>query len=68
MNMEQEASTGAASAVAGIALKSGPPTVATGAVLLGYSLQDWVCIATLVWIGIQAGFYLFDRIKRRTGK
>lgn len=63
-----EVGTGAASAVGGIAVKSAPPVAVSGLSLAGVQMQDWVYIATLLWIAIQAGVFLWDRFgkKRRT--
>lgn len=61
MQHAQEVGTGAASAVGAMAIKSAPPVAVTGLSLAGVPLQDWVYIATLVWISIQAAVFLWDR-------
>ncbi|SIR39685.1 Phage holin T7 family, holin superfamily II [Aeromonas sp. RU39B] len=52
----------AAAAVAGGVAKSGPPVVVSGMTLAGYSLNDWVLVATLCWIVIQAGWFVWSNI------
>lgn len=52
----------------GEALKHAPQVTATGLYLLGISLSDWVCIATLAWIAIQAVFFVKDRMAKRRGR
>lgn len=42
------------------------PTVIVGAKFAyGLTLDQWVSVATLAWIGLQASFYLYDRLVRR---
>lgn len=57
-----------ATEIVDVAVRNAPPVAVAGA-----SATDWfasipissmVQVATLVWIVIQAGFYLYDRIKR----
>jgi hypothetical protein len=52
---------GAAVSVAGV-VKSAPPVAVTGLSLAGVPLSDWVLIATLGWIGIQAGWFVWTNI------
>lgn len=49
-------------AIASGAAKSGPPVVVSGMSLAGYSLNDWVLVATLCWIVIQAGWFVWSNI------
>lgn len=46
------------------------PTAVVGVHLIaGLSLDQWVSVATLAWIAVQAAFYLHDRlVKRRKGR
>jgi uncharacterized membrane protein len=37
-------------------LKSAPPVAATGATVLGHSLNEWVAIFTIIYIVLQIGF------------
>lgn len=60
-----EVGTGAASAVGGIVVKSAPPVAVSGLSLAGVQMQDWVYIATLIWIAIQAAAFLWDRFGKR---
>lgn len=51
----------AASGVAAVAAKNGPPLIVTGLSFLGVPLQEWVYIATILWIVYQ---FLMDVRKR----
>lgn len=47
-------------------IKIAPPTVVTGVTFIfGLSLNEWVAIATLIYVGLQTGFLLKDRLKKR---
>lgn len=59
MGKEEELVT--AAAAAGVA-KSAPPVVVSGMTLAGYSLNDWVLAATLLWIAIQMGWFVWSNI------
>ena len=66
MGKEEELAT-AAAAAAGVA-KSAPPVVVSGMTLAGYSLNDWVLVATLLWIAVQMGWFIWSNIiKPRIG-
>ncbi|WP_323063533.1 hypothetical protein [Aeromonas jandaei] len=66
MGKEEELAT-AAAGVAGVA-KSAPPVVVSGMTLAGYSLNDWVLVATLLWIAVQMGWFIWSNIiKLRKG-
>ena len=52
-------------ALLGEAVKSAPPLVVTGMSFLGITLQEWVYIATLIWIGIQLGYFVYDKFLRK---
>lgn len=66
MGKEEELAT-AAAAAAGVA-KSAPPVVVSGMTLAGYSLNDWVLMATLLWIAVQMGWFIWSNIiKPRIG-
>lgn len=45
------------------AISSAPPISVAGLTLAGVSLQDWVLIATLGWIGLQAAWFVYRRYK-----
>lgn len=51
----------AASGVAAVAAKNGPPLIVTGLSFLGVPLQEWVYIATILWIVYQ---FVMDVRKR----
>jgi hypothetical protein len=45
-------------------MKSTPPlAVIVAGTLGGYSLQDWVLVATLIYIGLQVGWLLYKWYK-----
>lgn len=59
MGKEEDLAT--AAAAAGVA-KSAPPVVVSGMTLAGYSLNDWVLAATLMWIAVQVGWFIWSNI------
>ena len=40
-----------------------PPATVAALTLAGVSLQDWVLMATLGWLGIQIGYFFYQRYK-----
>lgn len=64
--MEQSQHNIAAEAAAGAA-KSLPPIAASGLILLGRPLNEWVLILTFVWLCLQIGGWGYDRYKRWKG-
>lgn len=42
---------------------SAPPATVAALTLAGISLQDWVLMATLGWLGLQIGYFLYQRWK-----
>lgn len=65
MSATEEVGATAASAVMGAAAKNGPPAAVFAANLAGFSLADWVQIATLLWLGVQMALAIYDRRKGR---
>lgn len=59
--MGKEEGFATAAAAAGVA-KSVPPVVVSGMTLAGYSLNDWVLAATLMWIAVQMGWFIWSNI------
>ncbi|MFL9590441.1 hypothetical protein ACKC5O_00470 [Aeromonas schubertii] len=59
--MAKEEEFASAAAAAGVA-KSAPPVVVSGMTLAGYSLNDWVLVATLLWIAVQMGWFIWSNI------
>ncbi|MBV7468285.1 hypothetical protein [Aeromonas sp. sif0611] len=59
--MAKEEDLATAAAAAGVA-KGAPPVVASGMTLAGYSLNDWVLAATLMWIAVQMGWFIWSNI------
>lgn len=45
------------------AVSSAPPISVAGLTLVGVSLQDWVLIATLLWITLQMAYFGYQRYK-----
>lgn len=45
------------------AMLSSPPVTILGMSLAGISLQDWVCIATLGWLALQSGWFVYSKYK-----
>ncbi|ENC6658490.1 hypothetical protein ABKY47_002974 [Aeromonas hydrophila] len=65
--MGKEEELAAVAATAGV-VKSAPPVVVSGMTLAGYSLNDWVLAATLLWIAVQMGWFVWSNIiKPRMG-
>lgn len=65
----QEESAGQAASVTAAMAKAAPPVAVTGAnFILGFTLNDWVAIATLIYIGLQAFFLVKDRLRKRGRK
>ncbi|WP_421303716.1 hypothetical protein [Aeromonas veronii] len=62
--MSKEEGMAAVAIVAGAAVKSGPPVVVSTMSLAGYSLNDWVLVATLLWIAVQMLWFLWAKIIR----
>ncbi|MES2072330.1 MAG: hypothetical protein V4488_18375 [Pseudomonadota bacterium] len=55
--------------ISAAAAKAAPPALVTGAaVIFGLTLNDWVAIATLVYVGLQTFFLLKDRLRKRKEK
>ena len=44
-------------------IMSAPPAVVAGLSLAGVSLQDWVLMATLIWVTTQFSWFVYCRIK-----
>lgn len=40
-----------------------PPAAVAALTILGVSLQDWVLMATLGWLGLQIGYFIYQRWK-----
>ena len=67
--MSKEESMATVAALGGTAVKSGPPVLVSSMTLAGYSLNDWVLVATLLWIAVQMGWFLWQNIIRpRSGR
>lgn len=47
------------------AVKSSPAVTTAGALLAGYTLQDWVLITTLIYTLLQIGWLVYSKFIRR---
>lgn len=55
--------------IAVAAVKVAPPAIVTGAtMILGLTLNEWVAIATLIYVVLQTFFLVKDRIKKNKAK
>jgi hypothetical protein len=43
-----------------------PPATIAALTLMGVSLQDWVLMATLGWLGLQITYFIYQRFKELT--
>lgn len=50
------------------ATKSAPPLAVLGATIGGFTLQDWVYVATLVYLALQGGWLLWRWYKAASTK
>lgn len=51
------------------AVKAAPPAVVSGgAAMFKLTLNEWVALATLVYIGLQMAFLVMDRIEKARAK
>lgn len=48
------------------AVKSSPPVTVSALALGGVTLQDWVLIATLLWILLQAGWFIYSKFFKKS--
>lgn len=46
-------------------MKTLPPVTISGMILWDVSLNEWVLILTAVWLVVQIGFTIYDRIKKK---
>lgn len=51
--------------LAASAAKAAPPLSATVATLLGYGLQDWLVLSTIVYTILQTVFLIYDKLFRK---
>jgi hypothetical protein len=45
---------------------STPPVAVAGMVFAGLPLSDWVQIAALAWIVLQAGYFVYSKLIKKT--
>lgn len=57
-----------ATTVVGEAAKSAPPVAVVSMSWAGVSLNDWVLIATLVWLSVQIGWFIWSNIIKPRAK
>ncbi len=46
-------------------IKAAPPITITGMIIFGYTVQDWVCVLTGIWVIIQIYLALYNHFKRK---
>jgi hypothetical protein len=51
--------------LAASAAKAAPPLSATVATLLGYGLQDWLVVITILYTILQTVFLIYDKLFRK---
>lgn len=51
--------------LAASAAKAAPPLSATVATLLGYGLQDWLVVITIIYTILQTVFLIYDKCFRK---
>lgn len=55
--------------VSAAAAKAAPPAIVTSAAMLfGLTLNDWVAVATLIYVGLQIFFLLKDRLRKHRAR
>lgn len=47
------------------AIKAGPPITITGMIFCGFTVQDWVCVLTGIWVVIQIYLALYNHFKSK---
>ncbi|MGL6237821.1 hypothetical protein [Aeromonas dhakensis] len=57
-----------ATTVVGETAKSAPPVAVVSMSWAGVSLNDWVLIATLVWLSVQIGWFIWSNIIKPRAK
>ena len=57
-----------ATTVVGETAKSAPPVAVVSMSWAGVSLSDWVLIATLVWLSVQIGWFIWSNIIKPRAK
>ena len=57
-----------ATTVVGETAKSTPPVAVVSMSWAGVSLNDWVLIATLVWLSVQIGWFIWSNIIKPRAK
>lgn len=46
-------------------IKAAPPLTVTGMIIYGYTVQDWVCVLTGIWVIIQIYLALYNHFKSK---
>lgn len=45
-------------------IKTAPPLTITGMIIYGYTVQDWACIVTIIWVLVQIYLALHNHIAK----
>lgn len=46
-------------------VKAAPPITITGMIFCGFTVQDWVCVLTGIWVIIQIYLALYNHFKSK---
>lgn len=46
-------------------IKAAPAITVTGMIFYGYTVQDWACILTIIWVLIQIYLALYSHFKSK---
>ena len=44
-------------------IKTAPPITITGMIIFDYTVQDWVCVLTGIWVLLQISLALYNHFK-----
>ena len=47
-------------------IKTAPPITVTGMIIFGYTVQDWVCVLTGIWVLLQIYLALYNHFKNKS--
>ena len=47
-------------------IKTAPPITITGMIIFGYTVQDWVCVLTGIWVLLQIYLALYNHFKDKS--
>ena len=47
-------------------IKTVPPITVSGMIIFGYTVQDWVCVLTGIWVLLQIYLALYNHFKDKS--